>query len=489
MKTLTLAGVDFMPRIATHRSVITEKIQNLTNTCKIELAIKTGLAMPSEGSEIIYKDGARFLFGGFLTRIDPVETGEGEFFLYDVEASDYGWIFGQKIARKAYSNATLKSIVEDLLGTYVDSSYGFTTTNVQTGPTIDSITFDHISVRKCLEKLSKLTGYIWRVDYQKNLYFQEKDTSQAGESITDTSDNFDKVSLAYDTTQIRNRVIVIGSTAGEESASSNTETFTADGETRSWELEDLPSTITSITLDGVTQAFSLDLNEKDTDDFIYNFNDKRIYLTDGTTTPANPKPIVVEYYPRIPIIKQRESASSITTMSALDGGDGVYEITIKEPSITSKAEATERADRELDEFADPLLKGVFTTRTSLLSGTVFTPGQILKVTLPSWGINTESAFLIQQVDIEMVENEPSGTTEYIYTVRFGGKLVDIETFLAHLAEDGDEVQEADKILTIFGASDQMELDDNTPTKTNYTPPFEWGPSGNPQFVWNKSEWS
>src|SRR5690606_26040759 len=132
---------------------------------------------------------------------------------------------------------------------------------------------------KCLEKLSKRTGFIWWVDYEKNLYFQDKDTTEAGESITDDSDNYESISLSYDTTQVRNRVIVIGSSAGEQSESKNVDTFVGDGETRSWELNDLPSTIESITLGGVSQPFALDLNEKDTDVFLYSFNDKRVYLT------------------------------------------------------------------------------------------------------------------------------------------------------------------------------------------------------------------
>lgn len=489
MKTLTLAGTNFMPRVVTHKSFISEKIQNTANTCNIQLVIKTGQTLPSEGSEIVYKDGARFLFGGYLTRTEPVETGEGQLFTYDIEATDYSWIFGQKVARKAYTNATLKAIVEDLLSTYLDASYGFTTTNVQTGPTIDSITFDHISLRRCFEKLSKRTGFIWWVDYEKNLYFQDRDTTEAGEVITDSSDNFEEISLTYDTTQVRNSIIVIGSSAGEESESLNVDTFTADGETRSWQLDDKPSTIQSITLGGVSQQFSLDLNERDTDTFVYNFNDKRVYLTDSTATPSNPTQIVVTYYPRIPIIKKLRDTDSIATMAALDGGDGVFEYTIKEPSITSKAEAQERAQQELNEFADPLLNGVFKTRTSLLAGTIFAPGEILRVTLPSWGISTESAFLIQQVDIEMVEDEPSGTTEYIYTVRFGGKVVDIETFLAHIADDGGEVEEADLILTVEQVTDAANFEDSTPTTSIDTPPYKVGPGpglSGPIAVVNKS---
>lgn len=489
-KTLTFAGNNLLPQYVTNSVKITEHIQNKSNVMRMEVTVKSGQTTPQEGSEVVYKDGARFLFGGFVSRTQPTETGEGELFNYEVEVSDYSYIFNSKVARRAYTNKTLEFIVEDLLSAYVDSSYGFTTTNVQTGPTIDSISFDHVSIRKCFEKLAKLTGYVWWVDYQKNLYFQDVQTDAAPETITDSSANFESITIDYDTSQVRNSVIVIGSSDGEQSASSTTETFTGDGETRSWELEDKPSQVVTITVNGVNQQFSLDLNERDTDDMVYSFTDQRIYMTDAATTPANGHAIVITYFPRVPIIAQKQDAASIAFFAALDGGDGVMEYTIKESSIQSKAEANERAVQELDEFADPLATGIFKTRSGLLTGgSIFQPGQYLTVNLPTYGINTDTAFLIQQVDIEMVEDEENTTTEYFYTVRFGGRLVGVQEFLESLASEGEEVQDSNLILTIEQVVDPVEMDDGTPTMTKYTGNFEYGPGGDPQAVWNQSEWA
>jgi hypothetical protein len=306
------------------------------------------------------------------------------------------------------------------MGTYVDASYGFDLTNVATGPTIDTISFDHISIRKCLEKLAKLTGYVWWVDYEKNLYFTTQSATPAPENITDSSANFQDISIDYDTSQVRNSVIVIGSDDGEEAESVATNTFTGDGETRAWELEAKPSQISSITLNGVSKQFSLDLNERDTDVFVYSFEGASFRLTDSQTTPTGADTIVITYYPRIPIITIRSDPASIAAFAAKDGGDGVYEYTIKESSITSRAEAADRALQELSEFSTALVAGRFTTRTSLLTGgSIFAPGQYLTVNLPTYGISTDIAFLIQEVEITL--HEDGSTTEYTYRVRFGGK--------------------------------------------------------------------
>jgi hypothetical protein len=491
-KTLTIAGTNYLPRYKTNSARIRELVQNKSSVMNLQLTSLPGGAAPQEGAEIVFKDGSRFLFGGYITRVQSTEVGAGQLFVYDVEASDYSWIFNNKIARRAYANQTLHDIVADLAGTYLDAAYGFTVSNVATGPTIDSITFDHISLRKCFEKLQKLTGYVWYVDYQKNLFFTSTTATAAPEAITESSRNYEAVNISYDTAQVRNSVIVIGNGDGEQDANTTTETFTGDGATRSWELGLKPSEVVSISINGVSKQFSLDVNERDTDVFVYSFTGQSFRLTSSQSTPVGggtPDSIVIVYYGRVPIITKATDTPSIAFFAALDGGDGTYEYTIKDTSITTKDEAWTRAVRELEEFADPLVNGVFVTRTSLLTaGSVFEPGQVLTVTLATHGIASATTFLVQEVNISLTEDAGTGSTEYGYEVRFGGRLAGVQEFLESLASDEGEVSDTDVIYTIEGFSDLCVTLDNAPTKTNYTPPFKYT-SGSPTGVWNMSEWA
>ena len=488
---LTIAGVDFLPYYKTNSAKIREIIQNKSNVMTFEVVVRpgSGQPMPVEGSEVSFMLEDRHLFGGYITKIDPEEVGLGQMFIYKIEASDYSFIFNNKIARRGYTNTSMKDIIEDLMETYVDASYGFTTTNVDTGPMISTISFDHVSVRKAFEKIQKLTGYVWYTDYEKNLYFKPTDATPAPEEITDSSANYENISLSYDTSQVRNSVIVIGSANGEESLSTVSESFAGDGETRSWELEAKPSQVLSIKLNGVDQQFSLDLNERDTDVFIYSFGDATFGVTDATTTPTGGDTILITYYPRIPIIVQESDQDSIDFFSAKDGGDGVMEYTVKDTSINSKAEAKERAIRELEEFAMPLLEGTFRTRTTqLLAGSYFVPGQYVVMNLPSWGISSDVAFLVQEVVTYL--NEDGQTIEFVYDVRFGGKLAGVREFLESLASDGGgEESEPEEILTIEHINEIMTIEDEAPIHALFSPPFEYGPAGNPQGVWNLSEWA
>ena len=490
-KTLTIAGDNYLTFYKTSSSKIREMLRK-TNVMNLEIVTKGISDAPQQGAEIIYKDGTRFLFGGYISRVQPQEVGIGEQFTFSVECSGYDYIFNSKIARRAYSNKTLKYIVEDLVDTYIGSVYGFTTTNVQTGPTIESITFDHINIRKCFEKLSKLTGYVWYVDYEKNLYFQTTTSEAAPETITDTSDNTEEIEISYDTSQCRNSVIVIGSTEGVQSLDPSTETFTGDGETRSWVLEEKPSQIDYIKLNGVTQQFSLDVNERETDYFVYSYSGQSFKLTEAQTTPVGggtPDTIEIKYYPRIPCVEQKTDATSIAFFQALDGGNGTREYTIKDTAITTLEEASARAQQELREYAMPLVEGKIITRTGLLSpGSIFKPGQYLTVNLPSYGLSTDTTFLIQEVNIEPMEGS---TTEYKYTIKFGGKIVGVQEFLETLAaqqEAGNETDIADEIITIEHVADTLLFEDGGATPLIETPPYKYAGAGSPTGKWGLSEW-
>lgn len=496
-KTLTIAGVNFLPQYKTNSAQITEVIQNKANRMTMDITVKPSQSIPREGSEIVFKDGSRFLFGGYISKVEIDEIGVGQFFTCHIEASDYSFIFNNKVARRSYDSQTLEYIVEDLLTEYVDATYGFDTTNVAVGPTIDSINFDHVSIRKCFEKLQKLTGYVWFVDYEKKLYFQTQTADTAPEDITDVSSNHESLAISYDTAQVRNSVIVIGNSEGEQSANTEVETFTGDGETRSWELTSKPSQVSTIKLNTVSKQFSLDVNERDTDYFIYSYSGQSFRVTDASPTPVGggtPDDIEITYYPRVPIIAKEIDSESVAFFAALDGGDGVYEYTIKEPSITTKEEATARALEELSQYADPLVDGRVRTRTSLLTaGSIFSAGQALTVNSPVNGIDTDTVFMIQEVRITMLESGTDGAeTEYIYDVRFGGRKVGIAEFLEGLASDEGEVTNSDIVITLETTTDLVVLDEAAPTMTIVATTgqnFKYGGAGSPTGKYGLSEYA
>lgn len=502
--TLTIGGTNFLPQYKTGSAQITEQLQNRGNTMKLQLTKKVGQNTPSEGQEIIFKDGARFLFAGFISRVQPLEFGEGSFFTYDIEATDYTYILINKNAQITYENQTLRDIVIDLVSEYIDSGYAITTTNVSTGPVISTIAFNHITLRKAFEKLAAVSGYEWYIDYEKDIHFNAPDYQNAPEQITDSTANFSEIKIDVDVSQLRNSVVVKG--GREETSSYFSQIIVADGEAREWILREKPTEMEFIKLATVTQNVGVDPIDDDTGfDFMFNYQEKFIRLTATTTTPAAGVEIEVSYKYEVPVIVKVQNASSVLAMKAIEGGDGLHEFVITDTSIKSKSEARQRALKEIDQYGNPLVNASFLTRKGLLqAGTYFKPGQQLTVNLPTWGITTDTPYLIQQVVTTLFED--GSTIEYNYNVRFGGRLLNAGSFLESLAGQENVVlatEEIDRIEVISEEVNITEIITRDPilksvaetvtvsesiSKSNTTPPFKWAPSGTKKGVWNESEW-
>lgn len=502
--TLTIGGDNFLPQYKTNSAEITEVLQNRGNTMSLAITKKPSQDAPAQGKEIVFKDGARFLFAGFISRVSPVEVGKGQLFVYNVEATDYTYIPINKSAQKTYTADTLKDIVDDLVSTYIDAGYAITTGGVDVGSTIDTVSFNHISLRKAFEKLAKITGYEWWIGYDKVMYFKPKTALSAPEDIRDSLENHDTLSIETDLTQVRNSIVVQG--GQEETSTYFSQTIECDGVAREWLLREKPTDVEYIKEDTVAQDFGEDpTDDEGTNDYMYNKAEKYIRVVSGDPTPTAGIEIEVSYKYNVPVIILLESASSIAAMEALEGGDGIHSHTIFESSISSKAEARQRALKELVEYANPQIKGYFTTRTGLLTaGSYFKPGQEVVINSPTWGVSVDTRYLIQEVITSLVED---GTNiEYNYTVRFGGRLIDTIAFLESLAGKEDTLFATQEIDTIKAITETVtiteaitrdglvkEIDEEVTvseeiTKVNNTPPFEYGPAGDPQGVWGASEW-
>ncbi len=247
------------------------------------------------------------------------------------------------------------------------------------------------------------------------------------------------------------------------------------------------------------------LDDDTGNDFMFNYQEKFIRCTATTVTPLAGVEIEVSYKYEVPIIVKVRNAASVTAMAAIEGGDGLHEYVITDSSISSKAEARDRALKEIDQYGNPLVNGTFQTRTGLLTaGSYFLPGQYLTVNLPTWGISVDTQYLIQQVITSLIED--GSTIEYNYSVRFGGRLLNAASFLESIAGQEQVVlatEEIDRIEVIAEDITITEVITRDPllkslsetvtiaesiSKSNTTPPFRWGFSATKPGIWNESEW-
>lgn len=116
---IKIAGVDFTSQYVTGSFSLTQQLKDMGDTLDLQLVQIVGQTVPQEGQEIIVKDGSRYLFGGFVTKVDSVEQGIGQQFVMSLEATDYTYILNNKIAIRTYTGQTLHYIVNDLLSSFV----------------------------------------------------------------------------------------------------------------------------------------------------------------------------------------------------------------------------------------------------------------------------------------------------------------------------------------------------------------------------------
>lgn len=507
--TLTIGGANFLPQYKKDSARITENLANQGNRCEMVITQKSGQTAPSTGKEIIFKDGSRFLFGGYITRVTPEEYGVGQLIRYRVEAVDYTYVLINKAAQESYSSMTLGAIVADLLSTYVHAGYGITGTAVATGPTITTINFNHISLRQCFENLSKLTGFIWWIDYAKDVHFIDPGAgASAPEAFRDSpSTNHESVSINVDLSQVRNDVVILGGTA---ESSNYPQVILGDGNAREWVLVYPVSTMVSVELDTgagyVSKTFGVDPKDDPTAyDFMYSPTRGSIRCGTAATPGATHKLRVTFKYP-FPVVTEVQDAASIAALAALEGGDGIHAYTITDPTIVSTAQASARGLKELDAYSNPILSGVIRTRTGLLSaGSYFSAGQRLTVNLPAWGISTDTNYTIQKVVTTITSNDSQ--IEYHYEITFGGRLLGVVDFLIALATVENPLDTAGEVETIHAVSailsiaeviarddnlktvtDTLTLVETAPSRITQTPPFQWKPGGANPLQWNKGEW-
>lgn len=468
--TLTIGGDDFLPIYKTGSGQVTAQIKNQGDSLRLSLVAKQGDTLPTVGSEIIFKDASRFLFGGFITGLMPMEAGIGQLIDYSVEASDYTYILVNKLAQATYTNQTLAYIVNDLLSRFVDTGYAITQTAVATGPTIPTVTFNQISIRQCFEKLAKLTNYIWWLDYEKDLHFIDPTTAIAApETFTDTSANVQSIALNTDCSQLKNQVILQG---GVYESSSYVEIIKGDGQATGWVLTYQIYSMTSIEVDTgggyVSKVIGIEgVADETLCDFMYNTNRGSFRVANSGAAPAGTDLLRVTYTYPIPVQTVVQDAASISIMRALEGGDGIHTAIINDSTLVSQEQAIIRGQQELSLFSLPLVSGKAITRTSLLqAGSYFTPGQALTVNLPSWGITVDTAYLIQSVVTSLVEN--GSAVEYIYEITFGGRLLGITDFMIALATPENALEVSQALQLIVGAGEVISISDVLTIPSHHT---------------------
>lgn len=424
--------------------------------------------VPSINEEVVVtKDGTN-IFGGVIVKIrERIEAGQ--ILIYEITCNDYSQYLKRKLVTERYDNMTVLQIITDIVDTYAAD---FTYTNVNGSLTIDSISFNRLTVAECLEKLAEAIAYIWYVDYSKDIHFFPKNTEFAPFDITDTSSNYiyNSLEITEDLSQIKNSVLVQG---GEiESASERTEYFEGDGVKDTFPLANKFASTPDVVVGTFTQTVGIEFLDEDASyDCMWNFNQKYLRFTTGNVPSTS---FTVEGIYLYPIVVKVPNPSSINEF-------GYYEYAITDKSIKTQDEAINRAVAELDAYKDQLYEGKFSTYTDGVRS-----GQVMNINSSARGKNIN--ILIKSVKSKM--RNPDGS-KLQYDVKFVTlKSIGIIEYLQKQLRDREiVVDDQETLLNLITISqDTVTSSDSIATSTS-APPYIYGVTTGNTGDWGYATWT
>ena len=396
---VVINGIESQVKKLAIRNIITRAPDTAT------FILEDPVNIPATGLPVImYRDTpSNVIFGGIITgltqkKLAPSQDASLRSYSYNIKCMDYQRLLDRYLVNNTYSSSNCSTIISDIIANYTDTGIGFTMNNVSRGPNITKVTFSYKRVSEAITELADLVGYDWYVDSDKDIHFFRRKTISSPYNIDDDALSYvdgklvKDFRLTPDYSQVRNRIYVRG---GYELSDVFTESFEADGTERVFSLSWKPHNISVFTVNGVGKTYAVDFINPDdgTFEYLWNYQEKYIRAAgfQPEPTPAAGHIISITYQYEIPILVRVDNPASQTALAQLEGGDGIYESVIKDRTISSKNEAQDRGEAELESFSNPLITGNFTTYDD-----GFQAGQAVVINLHGYAAYNDT-YVIQQV--------------------------------------------------------------------------------------------
>ena len=255
-----------------------------------------------------------------------------------------------------------------------------------------------MTISEILTELSEMNGFIWYIDFNKQLVFTDPTTIDATYDITDSS-AIRNVQVKHNNSQYRNKQIIRGAYGKTDTISLEKPTPKPDSYTRNFVLSYPISEKPAIFVNAVAIS-SANIGIKGTDTgkkwyFQYNTN---IISQDTTETILTDSDIVtVTYKGYYPILISSEDIMEIANRKAISGGTGLVEMLEDIPTINDINYASNYSDGIVRKYKKTQIEIEYETFTDGLFS-----GMYQNVVLPKY--NVDSNFLIDKVEIRDFNN-------------------------------------------------------------------------------------
>lgn len=435
---ITINGIDRTADVLSSTLVIEDIINDQQNTCGFSLIDLSGNGIPDNEDEItITLDDATKVFGGYILTVDMSMQGTGVV-QANIRCVDYSRLLDRNLVHKSYESMTDAAIIEDIVTTYCPG-FGITTTNVETGVTIDQISFNYVQPSQAIRRIADLTGRNWYIDYDKDIHYFSLLTNVAPFDIDSSNAEYKHLSISKDTSQLKNRVYVRGGTKLSDTTSYSEK---GDGQKTKFVLPDKPHDI-ALSVNGSSKTLGIKNVNLTGYQWYVNFQEKYVEQDPGQSVLTSSDTLTISYKYDIPILVAVEDTTSIFD-------NGVKEFAIFDKSIETTDAARNRASAELTDYASDIIEGGFSTFTA-----GFKSGQYININLTSYGINAD--YIVQKV---VATSFGGGNFEYQISIA-SAKTMGIIRFLIELLEANKNLIELDDdevVDELFAVTDSLNSD-------------------------------
>lgn len=489
-----ISGVDKTDYIVRGSLAITDEINAKVNTCTFKTIDASDTWKPDTSETLtVYDPSSNKIFAGIITSVDERRVGinpgtSNELLEYTVNAQDYTRLLQKRLVVESFEGYTCHDIIQAIIDKYF-SQEGFTLTNVNAVVTVTKITFNYKAGDKCIDDLAKAAGCEWYVDYDKDIHFFIAEDAVSVATFSDSTTNWTNLTIKPDTTQLRNRVYVRG---GIYHSDLYTQDIEADGTAEVFLLAYTPfatndGSVGDFTISALSATRTVglkDIDEITQFDFLLNRAEKAVSMGQSAWALANTPLaagtiITASYSYEIPVLIVQEDSTSIASMIALEGGDGVYESLIVDKNISSIEEARLRAAAELSTYANAITRGSVDSYDTV----GIKSGDLITINSSRRGVNAD--YLVTRVKITSINS-----SQLKYSIEFTGTLYNFVDFLLALYKRSTEILIGqDEILDAFNSfvDTTNGFTETVPAATLGAPPYAW--SNDAGTTPNKMRWS
>lgn len=471
MLTITINSVDKTNDIAKESLQFQQNLSKQPSTLSFAVV---GNKTPLElGATVVLTENGEDIFSGTITERTAQATG-GLHVTYQYNAMDGYYQLDRKLVSKAYTDTTVKAILEDIIANYVT---GITLDIVDDTPAIKTARFNYEQPSRAIQKIANQVGWDWYIDADNVLHFFAAETNDAPVEITDDNGNAIANSLQFESNiiELKNAIYIRGGEYLDEVLEVDAiDRYEADGEQLAFPIVYRYNSV-EVTLDGTPLDVGVDfIDDPAEHDVLYNFQEKLIrFREDNKPTAGQVVRVFGNRY--IPLIMRVEDEDSITTY-------GERETVEINKTINSIQEAELLGAALLEKWREGSQEGSFRTKVTGLR-----VGQSIRITSARFGID-------RVYKINSLTGNVKHHDELEYSVSFivSGQTTFTDIMIGLIGRDNENIEiSPDEVIQLYrNLKDDFTLEDEITEVTKETGPYAWSPvTTNKAGQWNFFTWS